>query len=677
MSWNVQGLYLKLRQYDFIQFCKQFDIFSLSEINNCSQQYIEEKFPEYDIYISKREHFKGGGLAVFVLKTIKQFVSKIEIDMNECIVLNLKKDILRFDEDIICCFPYIAHEYSILFNDSIKKGMEILIDLHNLLNLTHCQKYWIIAGDLNARTGNLIDFIQSHNLQLYLDAVNGADDIFDDIQCSRRNTRDASFTNLYGRQLIEFCKNTSMLILNGRTEGDMKGNITCIANKGKTIVDYFLISKSIFHFVKCFKIVPRSESDHFPLTMSLDCTDTLENSISNNLENVHDNILYNKLSWQSSLANEYGHNLNINLESNYNNFQSFINDNDINAANEIITNCITNSSKHMQVKHTQAKSSLIKQPKWWDETLKNLKHMKYKNLHTFHNTNDTNDLEVYLQSKRVFKNACKLKRKEYDIKNINELVVKAENKNSKLFWQHLKSMICTPVIRPTFFTSDEWYNNFENLYNPSSENDEIQTLEIPQIQDDLNDDIEEILNKPFSKDEIDSSLCKTKSGKAAGSDGIGPEFFKINNNLLKEYLLTLFNNIYNTNKYPTEWCKSLIFPLHKKGSVANIQNYRGIALLNVISKIFTRILFSRLTHWCDVTQNISESQAGGRSGYSTIDNIFCLQAVVQKYITKKRGRFYILFIDFSNAYVSVNRQKSQRENVKYVKVHTRKCISCS
>ena len=79
--------------------------------------------------------------------------------------------------------------------------------------------------------------------------------------------------------------------------------------------------------------------------------------------------------------------------------------------------------------------------------------------------------------------------------------------------------------------------------------------------------------------------------------------------------------------------------------------------MNVISKIFTRILFSRLTHWCDVTQNISESQAGGRSGYSTIDNIFCLQAVVQKYITKKRGRFYILFIDFCKAYDSVNRQK--------------------
>ena len=57
------------------------------------------------------------------------------------------------------------------------------------------------------------------------------------------------------------------------------------------------------------------------------------------------------------------------------------------------------------------------------------------------------------------------------------------------------------------------------------------------------------------------------------------------------------------------------------------------------SKIFTRILFERLTHWSDMKEIIPESQAGGRKGYSTVDNIFCLQSLVQKFITKKCGRF--------------------------------------
>ncbi len=48
-------------------------------------------------------------------------------------------------------------------------------------------------------------------------------------------------------------------------------------------------------------------------------------------------------------------------------------------------------------------------------------------------------------------------------------------------------------------------------------------------------------------------------------------------------------------------------------------------------------------------------KAGYRSGYSTIDNIFILQSVVQKYITKQKGRMYCIFIDFSKAFDSVQR----------------------
>ena len=111
------------------------------------------------------------------------------------------------------------------------------------------------------------------------------------------------------------------------------------------------------------------------------------------------------------------------------------------------------------------------------------------------------------------------------------------------------------------------------------------------------------------------------------------------------------------NIFPSEWSKSLIHPLHKKGSVANVENYRGISLLNITSKMFSRIIFERLTHYCDIKDLLPESQAGGRRGYSTIDNIFCLQSLVQKYLSKTSGRFYILFVDFSKAYDSVDRSK--------------------
>ena len=54
---------------------------------------------------------------------------------------------------------------------------------------------------------------------------------------------------------------------------------------------------------------------------------------------------------------------------------------------------------------------------------------------------------------------------------------------------------------------------------------------------------------------------------------------------------------------------------------------------------------------------IPESEAGFRSGYSTIDHIFSLQSIIKNYLSKGRGRFYVLFIDFTKAFDCIPRNK--------------------
>ena len=63
-----------------------------------------------------------------------------------------------------------------------------------------------------------------------------------------------------------------------------------------------------------------------------------------------------------------------------------------------------------------------------------------------------------------------------------------------------------------------------------------------------------------------------------------------------------------------------------------------------------KILSKRLTKWADNNSVIDESQAGFRQGYSTIDNIFNLQAVIQKYLSKRKGSLYVFYIDFLKAF---------------------------
>ena len=145
-------------------------------------------------------------------------------------------------------------------------------------------------------------------------------------------------------------------------------------------------------------------------------------------------------------------------------------------------------------------------------------------------------------------------------------------------------MLTNKTVKESNIKPEDWYTYFRELYNPNTNVD--QSINNPNIivrnDDVINDEIEQMMNMPITVGEIDDVLNKLKVGKASGSDGIGPDFYKVNCTLLREFLFVLFNKVYDCNVYPIEWSKSLIFPLHKKGSVSNVQNYRGISLLNIV-----------------------------------------------------------------------------------------------
>ena len=91
----------------------------------------------------------------------------------------------------------------------------------------------------------------------------------------------------------------------------------------------------------------------------------------------------------------------------------------------------------------------------------------------------------------------------------------------------------------------------------------------------------------------------------------------------------------------------------KKGSKSEVKNYRGISLLCIMGKIFTKVLNNRLTRWADINGKIDESQGAYRTGRSTADHIFSLHAMIQRYLSQRGGRFYVAFIDFSCAFDSI------------------------
>ena len=89
----------------------------------------------------------------------------------------------------------------------------------------------------------------------------------------------------------------------------------------------------------------------------------------------------------------------------------------------------------------------------------------------------------------------------------------------------------------------------------------------------------------------------------------------------------------------------LIKPLFKgKGSPDATDNYRGITLLSCVGKLFTAIINERITLFIDSYDLLGEVQAGFRSGYSTMDHILSLHAIVDCHLQKRKKCIVLLWM---------------------------------
>ena len=145
--------------------------------------------------------------------------------------------------------------------------------------------------------------------------------------------------------------------------------------------------------------------------------------------------------------------------------------------------------------------------------------------------------------------------------------------------------------------------------------------------------------------EIQRAISQLKSDRSDGPDGLCIIMFKFVIDDIIQFLVLLFNYIYNTGLFSEDWCESIISLIHISGPTNNTENYRAIVLINCLCKIVMSILTTRLTDWAETQNVIDESQAGFRKGYSTIDNIFRYSLLFRR-ISVERGQILLHFRRF-------------------------------
>ena len=111
--------------------------------------------------------------------------------------------------------------------------------------------------------------------------------------------------------------------------------------------------------------------------------------------------------------------------------------------------------------------------------------------------------------------------------------------------------------------------------------------------------------------EVENVVMAMGNGKSTGDDCIPVEVYK---KLLRNRNKTLtchINQLFDGH-IPESFMTSQVISLHKKGDPMDVDNYRGISLMNVILKIACAVVANRITHEVETDHLLTPAQAGFR-----------------------------------------------------------------
>ena len=556
----------------------------------------------------------SGGIIMYIRNDIMAGFELFCEDMYDCLWLKMKKEFFHLSRDIMLCLCYVVPQ-----NSSHQGHLECeTFDkiVNRIIELSSNQEEdldFIVAGDLNGRVpASVCDYIVNDDIR-YLPLV---DDVYipDEAMVLPRYNED-TVLNEHGKKVIDMCKMCGIRIVNGRI-GDLSNSSlkTFVGPMGSSTVDLVLCNPKMFDMFKKFHISPITEfSDHKYIEFSLKVNyeKLEESSISESF----------RLKWKNDKMQEFVE--NIKRESCASKLlemceiidQNIMNESQVNKALDLFVEAVHKAADPLFLKRNNNniiennESIKNKYPCWatdeWVDAKSNFRrHCDIYN----RNPSDENRL-LMVASRKLYKNLSWKCRRNFDMNQTNKLY-QARIKNAKEYWKMIKSVKRKDSVN---VTCDEFKRYFDDLYNPE---DEFYTPD-PEIVDRVKDMIEEdiiemfnVLNLNITEEEVNSAIKQLKRNKASGSDLLINELFMYSQNEFTSYITKLFNFVFDSGIFPSNWSEGLLVPLHKKGDLNSPSNFRGIVLLSVLGKLFTRVLNTRLNIWAEEYGVYVEAQNG-------------------------------------------------------------------
>ena len=162
------------------------------------------------------------------------------------------------------------------------------------------------------------------------------------------------------------------------------------------------------------------------------------------------------------------------------------------------------------------------------------------------------------------------------------------------------------------------------------------------------------LSYTITETEVREAILSLKKRKVADTVGFRAEMLQAGIYYLVIPITKLLNIIYSNEMLPNLWRESSLTPIHKKGDKYKPENYRGIAVSNILYKVFCIVLNKRLTSFLDKRESIPVNQIGFRKNARTSDHILAIKTKIDKYILRKpKQHLYVCFVDLKSAFDSI------------------------
>ena len=118
-------------------------------------------------------------------------------------------------------------------------------------------------------------------------------------------------------------------------------------------------------------------------------------------------------------------------------------------------------------------------------------------------------------------------------------------------------------------------------------------------------------------------------------------------------LVMIFSASISSGIFSDDWKYAIVTPVYKRGDVYDPNNYRLIALLPTISKLFEKLINEQLQDYLVANNTLNESQHGFRHGRSCQTALLRLSKILFTLKNAKKS-ICITTLDYSRAFDTIN-----------------------